>query len=98
MQRSSDREWTWACLAVAACGLSLVHCGGRTGASDDTEAATSDNGDADGGTGGSDCEPALPCAGTAGNVDPTTQLRTLCGGEATVNRRGTPVKICHHIE
>ena len=102
MHKSSDWQWAWLPSGML-CALSLVHCGARTSFVDDPETAASDNAGAGGAAAGNagaggDCEPFTPCAGTGNNIDPTTGLRTACGTDAVVNRRGMPVRICHHIK
>jgi hypothetical protein len=93
-------------LVLSVCALALVSCGGRTSANDELEAFAADNGGASGagaGTGGAagnacgDPEPLPPCAGSS-NLEPYARVHAACSTDTTVNRRGTPVPICHHIK
>lgn len=102
--------WAWTSLVIV-CGLALVNCGARTTLSDDPDTSAADaapapasgNGGAPasvpgpGGTAGDDCIPAPSCGGSS-NLEPYARLRVACGGDTTVNRRGDPVRICHHIK
>ena len=96
MQRSSD--WAWSAAAIVA-GLALLHCGARTTLTDDPEVLAEAGGGADSsGAGGSACEPSPPCAGSTGELEAYARVYASPCGNVTVNRRGPPVPICHHIK
>ncbi len=82
---------------LAAMGLALLACGGRTTLSD----ATVEDGGADSGASadaGQACDDApTDCGGAAGLAD-STRVHTACSGSVTVNRKGEPVKIVCHIK
>jgi hypothetical protein len=91
--------WVWT-LPLILNGVLLVQCGGQVITDEGGEPLPADNGgatSANGGTGGEDCmPPSAPCGG-AENLESYPRLRTACGLD-TVNRRGTPVRICDHIK
>ena len=113
MQRSSDWAWAAAAivagLALVQCGartnltddaeMPTLAAGGGADSSGASGGADSS------GAGGGACEPSPPCAGSTGELAgstgelaPYARLRTAPCGDVTVNRRGPPVPICHHIK
>ncbi|MEI9936759.1 MAG: hypothetical protein WDO69_06000 [Pseudomonadota bacterium] len=102
MQKSNG--WVWASTPVLLlCGLALVNCGARTSPDGDLDTSAAGGGAGasasdHGGAAGDDCKPLPPCAGGS-NLEPYARLHAACdSGDATVNRSGDPVPICHHIK
>ena len=81
-----------ASLALAAVCMLPLACGGRATQSD---ATTDTEGGEAGAADGCVETPAAGCAGSSGLAG-SVGLHSACGN-VTVDRKGVPVPICHHI-
>jgi hypothetical protein len=90
---------------IVSLGLLVIACGGKVETEPTPSSESSDGGAAMVAAGGASSTDICPdsgidddagCAGESG-LDPSTGLRSACGGSTTVARTGTPVPICFHI-